>query len=66
MPEIFGLLRWRGRPTGGGTAKTWSCDPASATLDELDPYTYEFGDDVLTDWYQDGDGVLEGARSPAP
>jgi len=46
-------------PTGGGTAKTWSWEPASLTVDEVDPYTYEFGDDVLTDWFQLGDGILE-------
>jgi hypothetical protein len=46
-------------PTGGGTAQTWVFSPASATLDPLDVYTYQFGDDVLTDWYQLGDGILE-------
>lgn len=46
-------------PTGGGTAKTWHHEPASETVDELDPFTYEFGDDVLTDWYQFGDSVVE-------
>jgi hypothetical protein len=53
-------------PTGGGTAQTWSFAPASVTVDELDPYTYEFGDDVLTDWYQFGDGVLESFEVTGP
>ncbi len=46
-------------PTGGGTALTWQHDPASEAIDELDPFTYEFGDDKLSDWYQFGDGVIE-------
>jgi hypothetical protein len=53
-------------PTGGGTAKTWTYEPASETVDELDPFTYEFGDDVLTDWYQLGDGVLESWEISGP
>ena len=53
-------------PTGGGTAKTWTHSPASATVDELDPFTYEFGDDVLTDWYQFGDGVVESFEITGP
>lgn len=46
-------------PTGGGTAQTWLHQPASTTLDPLDPFTYGFGDDVLTDWFQFGDGILD-------
>ena len=53
-------------PTGGGAAKTWSWDPASETLDDPDLYTYEFGDDVLTDWFQDSDGILEGFEIAGP
>jgi hypothetical protein len=53
-------------PTGGGTAQTWHFLPASATVDELDPYTYEFGDDVLTDWFQLGDGILESVEITGP
>ena len=46
-------------PTGGGTAQTWTFSPASETVDEPDLFTEEFGDDVLTDWYQFGDGIVE-------
>ena len=53
-------------PTGGGAAKTWSWDPASETLDDPDLFTYEFGDDVLTDWFQDGDGILESFEIAGP
>lgn len=45
-------------PTGGGTAKTWTHEPASTTIDEPDVFTYEFGDDVTTDWYQFGDALI--------
>lgn len=53
-------------PTGGGTAKTWTTEPASETVDEFDPVTYEFGDDVLTDWFQLRDGILEGFEVNIP
>jgi hypothetical protein len=46
-------------PTGGGTAKTWTHEPASESVDPLDLFTGQFGDDVLTDWYQFIDGVAE-------
>jgi hypothetical protein len=53
-------------PTGGGTAKTWTWDPSSTTVDERDVFTYEFGDDVLTDWFQLGDGLLESFELTGP
>ncbi len=52
-------------PTGG-TSKTWAHSPASETIDEPDVFTYEFGDDVLTDWYQFGDGIIESFEFTAP
>jgi len=45
-------------PSGAGTGKTWAYTPESETVDPMDVFTYEFGDDVLTDWYQLGDGIL--------
>jgi hypothetical protein len=53
-------------PTGGGTAKTWLHEPASLTVDDPDLFTYEFGDDVLTDWYQLGDGLLTALEISGP
>lgn len=53
-------------PTGGGTAKTWTHQPASETVDEFDPFIYEFGDDVLTDWYQLRDGIIESFEITVP
>lgn len=53
-------------PTGGGTAQTWAFSPASATVDEPDVHTYEMGDDVLTDWYQFGDGILDSVEFTGP
>jgi hypothetical protein len=55
--------------TGGSGQKTWTYEPASLTADAIDVFTYNFGDDVLTDWYQLGDGVIEtleitGSRDP--
>jgi hypothetical protein len=45
-------------PAGGGTAKTWTHTPASLTADDFDLFTYEFGDDVVEDWFQLRDGIL--------
>jgi hypothetical protein len=53
-------------PTGGGTAQTWTHLPASLTAEQPDPFTYEFGDDVLTDWYQFGDCILESWEITGP
>lgn len=53
-------------PSGAGTAKTWSWTPSSTTVEDPDPYTYEFGDDVLTDWYQFGDCILESFEITGP
>ncbi len=53
-------------PTGGGTAQTWAFAPASETVDTPDVYTYEFGDDVLTDWEQYGDGIIESFTITGP
>lgn len=53
-------------PSGGGTAQTWAFDPSSTTLEDPDPHTYQFGDDVLTDWYQFGDGILESWEVSGP
>jgi hypothetical protein len=46
-------------PTGGGTAKTWTITPASLTADPVDLITEEFGDDVVTDWFQLFGGTAE-------
>jgi len=53
-------------PTGGGPAKTWAYAPASTTPDDIDVFTYEFGDDVVTDWFQLADGLLEGFEISGP
>jgi len=52
--------------TGGSGQKTWTHEPASATVDVVDVHTYEFGDDVTTDWYQLGDGLLESLEVSGP
>ena len=45
-------------PTGGGDAKTWNYTPSSLTPDDFDHFTYQFGDDVVTDWFQLRDGII--------
>lgn len=50
----------------GGTAKHRLYNPSSTSPDPIDPFTYEFGDDVLTDWYQLRDGILESVEFVGP
>ena len=56
-------------PTTTGDSELWTWTPASLTVVAPDVFTYEFGDDVVTDWYQLTDGILEtleitGSRDP--
>lgn len=54
-------------PTGAGDSKTWAFDPTvTGTVDDFDPMTYEFGDDVTSDWYQLRDGVLRSCEITMP
>jgi hypothetical protein len=53
-------------PVPTGTAETWTHEPASLTVDEPDVFTYEFGDDVVSDWFQLGDGILESVEISGP
>lgn len=53
-------------PTGGGTAKTWAFVPPSLTVDDIDLFTYEYGNDVLTDWFQMYDGLTESVTFTFP
>jgi hypothetical protein len=43
----------------GGPAYIWNYEPASTTVDAVDAFTYEFGDDVVTYWDQLSDGIIE-------
>ena len=45
--------------TGGGANKTWAFQPTSLTSSPLGMFTEEYGDDVLTDWWQLLGGVAE-------
>lgn len=53
-------------PTTSGTSFSWPFAPASVTVDDTDVYTYEFGDDVASDWFQFGDGILESFEITSP
>lgn len=57
--KLAGFFGGNISPSVSGTAATWAFAPASITVDDLDLLSYEMGDDVLTDWYQFGDGILE-------
>ena len=70
LPLMFGgAFGGTVAPTTTGDSEAWRWTPSSTSLDDRDVFTYEFGDDVLTDWYQLGDGLLEtleitGTRNP--
>jgi hypothetical protein len=53
-------------PTGAGTGQTWVWTPAALTADPFDLFTYEFGDDVTTDWYQLTEGILTQLQFSGP
>lgn len=63
---LSGIFGGAVTPTGGGSSKVWAYAPASATVDAFDTFTYEFGDDVTTDWFQDSDGILESLEITGP
>lgn len=64
---LAGIFGGNVTPTGGGTAKTWPWTPASVPpLDDFDAIGYQFGDDVLTDWFQFADGTLERLEITGP
>jgi hypothetical protein len=67
LPLILGsILGGDVEPTGGGASKTWVYTPTSLTAGEIDLYTYEFGNDVLTDWFQAFDGLTESVTFTFP
>ncbi len=53
-------------PNATGDSQEWHWTPASTSVDDPDVYTYEFGDDVLDDWYQFRDGILESVEFTGP
>ena len=69
MAAMFGDAQ---TAAGAGAAKTWTHQPASLTADDLDLFTYEFGDDLdgtggkPNDWFQYGDGLLESLTIEGP
>ena len=55
---LAGVFGGDERPTGSGTSQMWAWTPAALTADDFDLFTYEFGDDVTTDWYQLTEGII--------
>jgi hypothetical protein len=66
IPLMLSAFFGGGVVATGGPAYTRLYDPASTTVDPLDAFVYEFGDDVLTDWMQMRDGMLESVEFTAP
>ena len=48
------------------TGKTWPWTPSWATADDFDNFSYEFGDDVTSDWFQLSDGILTNLQFTGP
>lgn len=48
------------------TGRRWTHDPSSTSPEEPDLFTHEFGDDVLEDWYQFGDGIIDNMTISGP
>lgn len=51
-PYLFSAGVIGGITPTGGTAKSWTHQPTSLTASPLGMFTEEYGDDVLTDWWQ--------------
>jgi len=66
IPLILSAFFGGGVVATGATAKTRLYAPSSTTVDPIDVFTYEFGDDVATDWYQMRDGILESFEITGP
>lgn len=67
LPKLFaGIFGGNVSPTGGGVAKTWPFDPDVEDPDDRDLFTYEFGDNILTDWFQYVDSVVESIEITGP
>lgn len=61
LPYLLSALLVGGITPTGATAKTWAFQPPSLTSSPLGMFTEEYGDDVLTDWWQLLGGVMESA-----
>jgi hypothetical protein len=67
LPLIMcGIFGGGETPAGAGTAKTWTHKPDPAAPEDPDPFSYEFGDDVTSDWYQFGDGHEDSVEITGP
>lgn len=53
-------------PSGSGASKTWAWTPEGDGSQSFDLFTYQFGDDVTTDWYQLADGILTSLTINSP
>lgn len=58
-PYLFASSLVGGVTPTGGTDKTWVFQPPSLTSSPLGMFTEEYGDDVLTDWWQLLGGIME-------
>lgn len=64
MAAFFGLQV--SPSTVATTGRIWNHTPSSVDLDPQDLFTYGFGDDVLDDWFQLRDGILETVEFTIP
>lgn len=67
LPLLFAAMFGGGEAAAGaGPDFTWTWTPDMVNPDDPDLFTYQFGDDVLTDWFQLLDGVLDSLTFTTP
>ena len=66
LPLMLAGIFGGGVTPTGTTAKTWVWTPGWESPDAADVFTYEFGDDVTTDWFQLRDGLLTSLNFTSP
>lgn len=66
LPALFSGMFGGGEAGAGAPAITWGWTPNFLTPDLPDVFTYQFGDDVLTDWFQLFDGVIDSLTIDSP
>ena len=66
LPLIFAAIFGGGEAGAGSPDVTWAWEPDMLAPDLPDLFTYEFGDDVTTDWFQLSDGLLSSVVITSP
>ncbi len=67
LPLLFaGIFGGGEGGSGAGPDITWAWEPNMLVPDDPDLFTYEFGDDVVSDWFQLSDGIIDSLTITSP